>query len=100
MTKIQVITIKYANSTNTVRRAMIEEVSPNTFYVYVSERTKDTIYTPFEAQRQNYDSAYAALQSVVKLSSDKIAKVNNEISDLLTKEEIISIVGISNITES
>ena len=100
MTKIQTITIKYANNTNIVKRVMIEELNPNTFRVYVSAKTEDTIYTPFEAQNQCYNSASAALHSIVKLSSDKIVEINNEISDLLTKDEIVSIVGTDNIIEN
>ncbi|RXI37919.1 hypothetical protein CRU99_11565 [Malaciobacter mytili] len=86
-------------------RIMIEKIAHNQFITYTSTKLNlEDIYTPFTPLfSQNSAKIFQTSEEALKYTSDKyrtnIICVQNEISDLLTIEEIKNITGCDIINE-
>lgn len=100
MIPIQIITIKYEKALCSEKRIMIEKLGEEVFRAYTSDKVDGKIYTPFELSKETYDSASSALYMESTAFINKVAEVDNQISDLLKTEEIAETLKIDNITES
>ncbi len=96
MTAIQIITI---NSKDKTIRGMIEKVNQNNFRLYIS--SKETYFTPFIVMEKEFKKATDALTEITNFFQNSIIlEVDNQISDLLTTNEISTITKCSKIKES
>ncbi|PCI30189.1 MAG: hypothetical protein COB67_02570 [SAR324 cluster bacterium] len=102
MTAIQIVTLQFEKekTLDHIKRVMIEKLGEDVYRVYNSVKEDGKVFSPFELSKEIYDSAAAALQAQSFSSLSKVVKADNNISDLLTTEEIKSALDLNDITES
>lgn len=101
MTPIQIITVQYDKSNlYSTKRIMVEKLGENVFRAYVSIKEEGKVFSPFELNSEIYDSATSALFSNANVMLNKPTSADNQLSDLLTSNEVKTTLDIKELTES